>query len=340
MSRGKVRGSLRSVGIPDDTLPKTSHYQATFKLAGSGIARVNLDGSFIDINERFCELMGYSQERLLGMRFQDLTFPEDLHQNTDYLEKIASGEIDHYRLQKRYIRSNGEILWADLTVVADKDIDGQVVSLISIVSDIRAFKNTEERMDFLLGELAHRSKNLFAVVLSVINQTDADHVDDFRTLIQQRIHSLAASQDLLLGRNIPVSSFSDLVTEQIRAFVSPDDPRITRNIAHVDLGAGTTRVLGMAIHELATNSCKYGALSRLSGRLTIACEIDRSDADRVAISWVERGGPTVSPPERAGFGRKVIERMVARSLNADIQLRFDPEGLAWQCHTRLENLQL
>lgn len=326
--------------LASDVASLDSHYQATFRLAGSGIARVSADGVFIDVNDQFCEMIGYARDALLGARFQDITFADDLNLNADLLEKLNTGEIGSYRMQKRYIRSNGEILWADLSVSAERNGDGKILSLISIISDIRDFKRNEERMDFLLNELSHRSKNLFTVVLGVINQTQADDIQEFKALIGQRIMGLSASNDLLLGRSQVVSSLSDLIKQQMQAFVAPTDPRIVAHIFPVDLGLNATRVLGMAIHELATNSCKYGALSRLSGLLLLSCEIDQTDVDYVIIRWHEQGGPAVSPPQRSGFGRKVIEGMVARSLNADVQLRFEPEGVEWRCRMRLDDLRL
>lgn len=314
------------------------HYQSTFMLAGSGMARVALDGRFIDVNDHFCALLGYSREHLLGLSFQDLTFPEDLNVNAQMLKRVVDREADDYRFQKRYIRSNGEILWADLTVVAEKDNDDRVIGLISVVSDIGHIKSNEERMQFLLDELAHRSKNLFAVVQGVVNQTTADTVPDFRTLLNQRIHAMATSNDMLVGPDPVTLSVSEMLTRQLAAFVPADDVRITRTVADVPLGASAMRMLGMAIHELATNSCKYGALSELTGRVDITCRTDPDDG-RVTICWLESGGPTVSPPTRTGFGRKVIEHMVARSLHADIQLDFHPEGVAWRCRAPAENFR-
>jgi len=92
--------------------------------------------------------------------------------------------------------------------------------------------------------------------------------------------------------------FSDLVAEQLRAFVPSQDPRVDCSGSRVELGPNAVRMLGMALHELATNSCKYGALSTQSGRLAISCEIDDARPERATIRWQESGGPEVAPPRR------------------------------------------
>jgi PAS domain S-box-containing protein len=294
----------------------------------------------MDVNERFCELMGYERDWLLGRRFQDITYPDDQDINAAALVQVNAGEIAHYRMQKRYIRSNGEILWSDLTVSKEVDEHGDIISLVSVVSDIRDFKRAEERMAFLMRELSHRSKNVLAVVLSILEQTQAEDVASFREALRMRLMGLAVSNDLLTDNGLVAPHLAGLVEKQMSAFVATDDPRVTVKVDHIPLGTDASRVLGMAIHELATNSCKYGALSSTSGRLLISTKVDKAAQDRVVISWEESGGPPVHPPERSGFGRKVIERMVARAVGAAVQLRFELTGVIWECRVRPDNLRL
>lgn len=335
---GKQTGAM-TPKVSDDS---PTHYQTTFKFAGTGLARVSLTGEFIDVNQRLCDMIGYSREELLGRKFQDITHPDDLGKNEDYLGRAMKGEIDSYRFEKRYLKANGEILWADLTTTLERDADGKPFELISIVADIGMFKIAEERMNFLIGELAHRSKNLFSVILSVVGQTarSVDTVPEFREKLEQRIHSLAASQNLLLGSPHDAICFQDLARQQLSAFVEPTDPRVTYSGQSPELGLNTTRVLGMALHELATNACKYGALTSASGSLAIDCQREEGPDPGVTITWTERGGPNVVSTTHAGFGRKVIERMVSRSLNAHVDLCFDARGVEWRCHARLSDLRI
>jgi PAS domain S-box-containing protein len=327
---------------PPDTGDTPDHYQTTFKFAGTGLARVALTGEFVDVNQRLCDMVGYPREELLGHKFQAITHPDDLGKNEAYLERVIKGEIDSYRLEKRYIKANGEILWADLTATLERDANGHPFELISIIADIGSFKIAEERMNFLIGELAHRSKNLFAVILSVVDQTarSVDTVPEFQEKLEQRIHSLAVSQNLMLGGAHDATAFQDLVRQQLCAFVEPADPRVVYAGPPLALGTNAARVLGMALHELATNACKYGALTSASGRLAITCQVEDGPDPAAILSWTERGGPPVVAPTHAGFGRKVIERMVSRSLNAQVALRFDPGGVAWHCRTRLADLAI
>lgn len=322
---------------PDET-DSGFHYRDTFRLAGAGLARISADGRFLDVNQYLCDLLGYPREVLMAKRFQDITHPDDLQTNIDVIGEAKSGQIDAYRLQKRYIRANGEILWADLNASVLRDENGEVTGMIAIVTDIGAFKRHEERMDFLLGELSHRSKNLFTIMLNLIGQTNADSVEEYRRKLEARILALVASQDQMLSEGGQTVSFQALALRQLSAFLTSNDSRVTLKGADQPLGANATRILGMALHELATNSCKYGALSVPDGRLTIETEQDDT-AGTVTLRWTERGGPPVVPPTTSGFGRRVIERMIHRSFDAEVDLDFAPEGVTWQCRMNGNNLR-
>jgi len=119
----------------------------------------------------------------------------------------------------------------------------------------------------------------------------------------------------------------DLVDAQMAIVVALDDPRIVATGPDLSLDANATRVIGMALHELCTNACKYGALSLLSGQVHITWAVE--GADRCTMAWVERGGPGVTPPSRVGFGRRVVELMVMNSTNGTVNLVFSPEGVEW-----------
>lgn len=314
-----------------------SHHRRTFELAASGLARVGRDGTLIDVNQSFADMMGYPRDALIGTNFRDITHPEDLQGNEDLLDDALAGRINGYRMQKRYLRGNGETLWADLNVSVERDDRGVPVSMISIVTDISAQKRAEERTSFLMGELSHRSKNLYAIVLNILQQTDAESVEAYREAISGRIMGLSASQDLMLAEGTH-TTLAELVRRQLGAFVAPGDQRLVLEGEDPQLASHAVRVLGMALHELATNSCKYGALSTRTGTVTVTCHEDPTDAAWIVLCWIESGGPAVVPPETSGFGRQVIERMVSRALGADAAIRFDPSGLTWRCRVQREVL--
>lgn len=317
-----------------------SGYSETFDQAGVGIAHVSLSGQFIDVNAAFCEMMGMSREELGALNFQAITYGPDLDQNLDALAALKRGDVPGYRMEKRYVRANGEIIWVDLTVSANRGQDGLPIKLISIISDISEKKLAEERQEFLLGELNHRTKNLISVVQAIINQTagTAGSVPELKASLSHRLASMAASQDALLAKDGRQATVRDLVAAQLTIVLAPDDKRICVSGPDLLLEPDATRVISMALHELITNACKYGALSRPTGEVHIAWAVDPTNTGEFTMSWVERNGPTVAPPTRVGFGRRVIERMVTGSTNGTVKLVFEPAGVEWRLSAPLSNI--
>ena len=126
-----------------------------------------------------------------------------------------------------------------------------------------------------------------------------------------------------------------LVERQLAVFRGANDPRIRLEGTHFVIGPDATRAIGMALHELATNACKYGALSSASGGVAIAWG---ANDQQFWMSWREHGGPPVAQPTRAGFGRRVIENMVAMSTDGKVALKLQPEGIEWRLREPLSTV--
>lgn len=298
----------------------------TFDSAPVGMTFIDPAGVFIDVNPAFCKMVGYGHDELCGRRFHEITYPDDLARNVQLLDRLSAGDIDGYRMQKRFLRSSGELVWADLTVSALRDQSQRVLNFISIIVDIGETKQQEERLNFLLHELAHRSKNLLTVIRAAAHRIAASttSVKSMLAGLEDRLMGLAASQELLVEIG-GQTELAELVRKQIAAFVPPND-RVEIQGPRVVLGASATNTIGMALHELATNACKYGALSVLDGHIRVSWTVE---AGELFLEWRERGGPPVSPPARRGFGRNVIERSAER-LGGTAALAFDPEGVSWR----------
>jgi PAS domain S-box-containing protein len=299
----------------------------TFDCAPVGVAFVDPKGAFIDVNPALCRMLGYDHDELCGRTFQSITHPDDIAPNELLLHSLSAGDIKGYRMQKRYLRSSGDVVWADLTVSVLNDRSERVLNYISIIVDIGETKKQEDRLNFLLHELAHRSKNLLTVIRAAAHRIAASStsVKDMLGGLEDRLMGLAASQELLveIGRQ---TELAELVEKQVAAFVPLNDGRVEIQGPRVVLGASATNTIGMALHELATNACKYGALSVIDGRIRVSWTLK---AGELLVEWRERGGPPVSPPAHRGFGRNVIERSAER-LGGAAALVFDPEGVSWR----------
>ena len=314
------------LGLADD-----ASYYAIFECAGVGVANVGLDGKFINVNARLCELLGYRRTELIGASFQDLTHPDDIDGNLSLFNRLLIGEISSYRMAKRYLRSSGEILWAELTVTIQRDEAGRPLNLISIVSDIGDQKRNEERLNFLIDELSHRSKNFLTVLQSAMRHIgrNATSVSEFQHSLEERIAHMAAAQNLMVSEPRSEVGLDELVASQLATFVTSDDARIELKGGPLALHGSAARMIGLCLYELATNSCKYGSLSSSWGRVIIEWSVAGDPADHLILRWIERDGPPVIAPTRFGFGRNVIERMIVVSLNGKVDLQFLPGGLEW-----------
>ena len=247
--------------------------------------------------------------------------------------EIADRE-DSFPAEYRIIRPDGTIVWVSgRGRVLKRGPGGKAERLISVMADITERKATELHVKFLMREMSHRSKNLLAVIQSVARQTASrsDSLADFLARFSQRLESLASSHDLLTSNDWKGVPLGDLVRQQLAPFVGRDSGRIAIAGPDIELAADAAQTLGLAIHELATNAVKHGALSRPSGHIALTWRLsqDPDGSRRVDLRWVEQGGPAVTPPSRRGFGHVVLERMTASALDGAVDMSFAPTGLAW-----------
>jgi PAS domain S-box-containing protein len=309
-----------------------ARFRGTFENAAVGVAHVALDGGWLRVNEKLCSIVGYSREELLTMTFQDITHPDDLDADLAQQGQVLSGEVSTYAMDKRYIRKDGSEIWIALTVSLQRLETGEPDHFISVIVDISAQKDAEAHREFLMRELAHRAKNQLAVVQGVASQTarSAGSLDEFRELFGNRLQGMAISADLLVAQQWDGTPLEDLVRRHLEPFGTAGG-RLVCEGPDVFLGSNATESIGLAFHELATNCVKYGAWSVPTGVVRVSWTLDSDGAQppQLQVDWTERGGPAVTPPTREGFGRRVIERMVAQKLGGTVNSVFSVEGLSW-----------
>jgi two-component sensor histidine kinase len=203
--------------------------------------------------------------------------------------------------------------------------------VLAVVRDITERKRAEVQVKLLMSEVNHRAKNILSVVQALAHQTDATSSQEFISRFDERIQSLSASHDLLVKsewRNVP---FAELVRAQLAPFGGLLESRIAVRGPDLRITSAAAQVIGMALHELATNAAKYGALSTPAGRVEIvwSLEEDGAGGHRFTMEWSESGGPAVVTPTRRGFGWTVLCQMTNASLEADVTLEYAPTGVVW-----------
>jgi two-component system, chemotaxis family, CheB/CheR fusion protein len=208
-------------------------------------------------------------------------------------------------------------------------ISGVVITFNNITEN----RKQTEHLQILMKELQHRTNNLFTVIQAMARQTARNSATfaDFEAQFGSRIQGLAHSNSLLIEQDWKGASLDKLIEIQLAPFVGTDRMRIETEGPQVTLAPGAVQTLGLALHELATNASKYGALSAPGGRVVLSWSFDDGgDApESFRMEWREQGGPPVKPSKHKGFGRFVTDQMITRALNATVRTDLASEGLLW-----------
>ncbi len=201
--------------------------------------------------------------------------------------------------------------------------------------DITDRKQAENRQKVLIDELNHRVKNTLATVQSLAMQTarHAENPQDFVDKFQGRLLALAHAHDLLTKHHWQSAPLEVLMNQLLEPLAGAAQERVTMDGPAFDVSPRAALSLTMALSELATNAAKYGSFRSDTGTLSVRWNVEQGEAggaNMLKLQWQERGGPTVSPPTRRGFGARLIERCIETDLRGTIDLVFDPSGVS--CH--------
>ena len=307
-------------------------FRSTFENTAVGVAHLAPDGTWLRANAKLMDILGYDEAELKARTFQDLTHPDDLAINVQHARELLAGETQSYSMDKRYLRKDGSIVWAGLTASLQRRGDGQPDYFISVIRDIAVRKQAQAQLQFLLGEMAHRSKNQLTIIQSIANQTarNAATLDLFQEQFGQRLQGLAVSTELLVGQDWKGAALADLVQQQTKPF-SPDVARLAVAGPQLLVNGDAAQAIGLALHELATNCVKYGAWSNGTGSVAVEWRWEKAADGQAQLKfcWREQGGPDVAMPARKGFGHVVIERMVTGKLGGTVDIAYDRAGLVW-----------
>jgi PAS domain S-box-containing protein len=289
------------------------------------------DNPIIFVNDSFLALTGYDRQEVLGQSFDALMARGA---KPDVLAKLAAifSESGEHELEISYSRKDGSIFCAAVFISPVRDDRGLVVQHFISFADLTRHKQELTQSRMFVDELNHRVKNTLATVQSIVSQTLRQMSDPelIREAIESRIFALSRSHDLLSRESWNGAELHDLVAAALAPFenaaLQPDRFVITGQRAR--LPSKATLALGMAFHELATNAVKYGALSNVGGSVLIDWVVKKgSGGKELKILWEEKGGPTVTPPLRRGFGTKLLERGLAHELDGSVGLQYHADGV-------------
>lgn len=213
-------------------------------------------------------------------------------------------------------------------IIGHRDERGEIDYFSFVARDISERVAAQDREKLLAREVDHRAKNLLAIVQSVVQLTRAESVADFKEAITGRVQSLARAHSLLAASRWQGVQLGPLIEEELAPFSPNDNPRVRASGPAILLKPAAAQAIALVVHELATNTVKYGALSCDTGRLDVRWRrVDRAGEQHLALVWNESGGPSVSPPTSRGFGSTVIRSSVERQLKGNVELEWRDTGL-------------
>jgi len=310
-------------------------FHTLFELGPVAVYYCDASGVIQNFNRRAAELwgrepaLGNTDERFCGS--YKLFRPDGSfvpHEQCPMAE-VISGKIPEANGTEVLIeRHDGSQVSVVVKIRPLKNERGEITGAINCFYDITERKEAEQRQHFLMNELAHRSKNLLAVVASIASRSlsGTRSLAEAREVLTHRIQALARSQSALMMEGFEGASVAEIIRLEFEGF----SDQVKAGGPEVLLNSRVAQTFALVVHELATNATKYGALSLPEGHVAIhwSAEGTRAEA-RFKFQWKERNGPPVVPPARKGFGHMVIERAAAQDFGLP-KISFASEGLNYE----------
>jgi PAS domain S-box-containing protein len=293
-----------------------------FDRVPAGIMQTSPEGTYLFVNNAFCKLVGRSRDDLVGRSFSEITHPDDAAVDRARYSEAIERRRD-YTHRKRYVRPDGSTVWAENTVNLLDDPDQGVIAVSVELTERMRAENQQQR---LVNELNHRVKNTLASVQALMVMTNryAYSKDALVAAFSSRLRALATTHDLLTAGLWESVSLEELVRSELAPYAGGDGGTLAISGPPLELNPSIAIGLGMIFHELATNAAKYGALSRHSGSVSVTWTVGGA-TPVLDIRWREHGGPSVSQPEKNGFGSHLIEQTVA-DWRGSFKPDFDASG--------------
>jgi PAS domain S-box-containing protein len=265
--------------------------------------------------------VGPDSFKVTSANIQALLHPDDVDRLRKLIAEFAKG-VRTYEAEFRINRPDGEQCWCVGTAAATVDKRGRVIRVSGVTVDITERKRAEERQNLLTREVDHRAKNALALAQSIVRLTRADNVKEYAETVEGRINALARVHTILSLSSWQGAEIGKLVREEVAPYAPSG--RVRTSGPEVSLQPRTAQTLALALHELLTNSAKYGALSTLSGQLSITWHTADNMLD---LTWEETGGPAVSEPTCRGFGTRGLMASIESQLGGKALFDWRTEGV-------------
>lgn len=309
-------------------------YHELYDFAPVGYLTVDGDGVVRKANLRACALLDVDRQKLVGGKLTRFVEADDVGLLLRHFRDLSSAGERKVCVVRRPLQEGGPRYLRVESVPVEQ---GAVRSVRTVLQDVTGQVTAEAHRAMLMAELNHRVKNVLNVVLSIAKQTmtRSGSMEEFRKAFESRLVALAEVHGLLTKHEWHGCKVGELVEGATAPYAGPDTVRyLTR--PEVTVGAGVAQCLYLALHELATNAAKYGALSTPSGTVSVGWKVIAVEGPpHLSFTWREAGGPAVSPPSRKGFGTTLLEQALAYELGGEADLRFEPGGVVFEMRVPL-----
>lgn len=330
----------RDITAQKRVLARLEESEERFRLLADNMSQLawiaDPEGWIFWYNKRWFDYTGTTLAEMAGWGWRAVHDPDYVEPVTErFRASIASGEDweDTFPLRS----ADGEWRWFLSRAVPIRDNEGRILCWFGTNTDITEMREAEQRIELLLQEVNHRSKNMLAIIQSLARRRDANR-PDFVERLERRIAGIAANQDVLVRRAWSKVPVLEMVEAQLRSLGESGD-QVSCDGPEVNLSPAAAEALAMAIHEMGTNALKYGALSVPDGRVEIRWSVEGAGKDAVfRIGWGESGGPPVSPPTEPGFGTRIIVEVPKVKLDARVETCYDSTGFRWNLECALASL--
>lgn len=293
------------------------------------ILSYDLDGRIITWNRAAERLYGYAEAEVLGKSLE-LLYPPDWPKRVGYYrDEILAGRLESFEATR--VSKDGTYREVWISCAPIRDVSGEVVAVSNIHRDVTEVRRAERARDLIAHEVIHRAKNMLTIVTAMLRQTARVErtQEDFIRSFEARVTSLSESTDLLVKSAWKSIDLVDLIARHLDPFVGQDDPRLIISGPSVSLQPQCVQAVGMAIHELATNSAKYGVLSQNDGQISIAWSIEPGETPMLQLSWRETSAAGDWAPQRKGFGNTVLTQMAPALLDTRSSYDISPGRVDW-----------
>lgn len=327
-SLGNSHSSSSSLASPPDLAAID-----VLPLIADSVVCTDESGRILLFNAAAERSFGYSAAEVIGKDVSILLPQRYRAEHADEVRAFGLGHGDSDRLmghqrEVRGLRKNGKEFAGEATVSRHL-LDGRTI-LTVVHRDITERKEIEEQREAVAHELDHRIRNVISVVSALVSLTakSASSVAEFRDSLQTRLSGLAATQTFLARGKGAGADLNALLVAELAHYRASGGENVHINGPTVAIRPSAVQPLALAVHELATNSAKYGAFSEPGGSVTITTDISGPpDARQFSLEWRETGGPPVQPPDRQGFGTLLIQQMIERVFHGAVQYDHRRDGL-------------